>query len=209
VLAASIWGGRTISRIGRYRAFPIAGTALISVGLFLLSRVGVSSGYVLLSVAMLVLGLGLGLVMPVLVLAVQNAVPRPEMGVATASSIFFRSIGGSFGVAIFGAIFANRLAYWLPRELPASAHLSPAQANALLHSKLATIEALPHPIHQGLIDAFSNSLHTVFLWAVPVGLLAFVASLFLREVPLRDSGGESLAAAMAEGGGEAAVDSAA
>jgi EmrB/QacA subfamily drug resistance transporter len=200
VLAASIWGGRKISKIGRYRAFPIAGTALISVGLFLLSRVGASSGYVLLSVAMLVLGAGLGLVMPVLVLAVQNAVPRPEMGVATASSIFFRSIGGSFGVAIFGAIFANRLAYWLPRELPASAHLSTAQAGALLHSKLSTIAALPPPVHQGLINAFSNSLHTVFLWAVPVGVLAFVVSLFLREVPLRESGGESLAAAVVEGG---------
>ncbi len=198
VLAASIWGGRKISKIGRYRAFPIAGTALISTGLFLLSRVGVSTSYVLLSVAMLVLGLGLGLVMPVLVLAVQNAVSRPEMGVATSSSIFFRSIGGSFGVAIFGAIFANRLAYWLPRELPASAHLTSEQASALLHSKLATIEALPPQIHAGLIDAFSNSLHMVFLLAVPVGVLAFIVSLFLREVPLRDSGGESLAAAMAE-----------
>ena len=209
LLAASIWGGRKISKIGRYRAFPIAGTALISVGLFLLSRVGVSTGYVILSAAMLVLGLGLGLVMPVLVLAVQNAVPRPEMGVATASSIFFRSIGGSFGVAIFGAIFANRLAYWLPREIPASAHLSSAQAQKLLHSKLATIEGLSAPIHDGLINAFSNSLHTVFLLAVPVGVLAFFVSLFLREVPLRDSGSESLTAAMAEGGGEAAVDSAA
>jgi len=175
-------------------------TALISVGLFLLSRVGVSTSYVLLSVAMLVLGLGLGLVMPVLVLAVQNAVPRPEMGVATSSSIFFRSIGGSFGVAIFGAIFANRLAYWLPQELPASAHLSTAQAGALLHSKLSTIAALPPAVHQGLIDAFSNSLHTVFLLAVPVGVLAFGVSLFLREVPLRGSGSESLAAAVVEGG---------
>jgi EmrB/QacA subfamily drug resistance transporter len=206
VLAASIWGGRKISKIGRYRAFPIAGTALVSVGLFLLSRVGVSTSYVLLSVAMLVLGLGLGLVMPVLVLAVQNAVPRPQMGVATSSSIFFRSIGGSFGVAIFGAIFANRLAYWLPRELPASAHLSSAQASALLHSKLSTIEALPPAIHSGLIDAFSNSLHMVFLLAVPVGVLAFIASLFLREVPLRESGGESLAAAIAEGGVEVAPE---
>jgi EmrB/QacA subfamily drug resistance transporter len=200
VLAASIWGGRRISKIGHYRAFPIAGTALASVGLFLLSRVGVSTGYLLFSVAMIVLGAGLGLVMPVLVLAVQNAVPRAQMGVATSSSIFFRSIGGSFGVAIFGAIFANRLAYWLPREIPASAHLSTEQANKLLHSNLATISGLPQPVHEGLIQAFSNSLHTVFLLAVPVGVLAFVVSLFLREVPLRDSGGESLAAAVVEGG---------
>ena len=83
---------------------------------------------------MVVLGVGLGLVMPVLVLAVQNAVPRPDMGMATAASIFFRSIGGVFGVAIFGAIFANRLAYWLPRELPASAHMTLRRPRLLLHA---------------------------------------------------------------------------
>ena len=202
LLVASIGSGRTISKIGRYRAFPIAGTALVSVGLFLLSRIGVSTGYLLLSAAMVVLGLGLGLVMPVLVLAVQNAVPRPDMGVATAGSIFFRSIGGSFGVAIFGTIFANRLAYWLPRDIPAkllaSAHLNAGSAGALLHSSPAKLASYPPAIHNGLIDAFSSSLHTVFLWAVPIGVLAFLASLFLREVPLRDGGGEPLAAAMAD-----------
>jgi hypothetical protein len=173
--------------------------------MFLLSRVGVSSGYLLLSVAMLVLGLGLGLVMPVLVLAVQNAVPRPDMGVATAGSIFFRSIGGSFGVAIFGTIFANRLVFWLPRDLPASAHLNAGRAGALLHASPAKLAQLPPAIHRGLIDAFSSSLHTVFLWAVPVGVVAFLVSLCLREVPLREGGVEPLAAAMAEGGGEAAA----
>jgi EmrB/QacA subfamily drug resistance transporter len=209
VLVASIGGGRTISKIGRYRAFPIAGTALISVGMYLLSRIGVSTGYLLLSVAMVVLGLGLGLVMPVLVLAVQNAVPRPDMGVATAGSIFFRSIGGSFGVAIFGTIFANRLGFWLPRDIPAkilaSAHLNAGSAGALLHSSPAKLAKYPPAIHNGLIHAFSSSLHTVFLWAVPVGVVAFLVSLCLREVPLRDAGEVSLAAAVAEGGGEAAA----
>jgi len=202
LLVASIGSGRTISKIGRYRAFPIAGTALVSAGMFLLSRIGVSTGYLLLSVAMAVLGFGLGLVMPVLVLAVQNAVPRPDMGVATAGSIFFRSIGGSFGVAIFGTIFANRLAYWLPRDIPAkllaSAHLNAGSAGALLHSDPTTMAKLPPAIHTGLTDAFSSSLHTVFLWAVPIGVIAFLVSLLLREVPLRDSRGESLAAAMAD-----------
>ncbi len=198
VLTTSIAGGRTISRIGRYRAFPIVGTAVISLGMFLLSRVAASSGYLLVAVAMLVLGLGLGLVMPVLVLAVQNAVPRPDMGVATAGSIFFRSIGGSFGVAIFGTIFANRLGFWLPRDLPASAHLTAQQAGADLNAGLAKLAHLPPAIHTGLIEAFASSLHTVFLWAVPLGVVAFLVSLSLREVPLRDSGGESLAAAMAD-----------
>jgi EmrB/QacA subfamily drug resistance transporter len=202
LLAASIGSGRTISKIGRYRAFPIVGTALVSVGMYLLSRIGVSTGYLLLSIAMVVLGLGLGLVMPVLVLAVQNAVPRPEMGVATAGSIFFRSIGGSFGVAIFGTIFANRLGFWLHRDVPG---MNAAKAGVLLHSSPAKIAQLPPAVHKGLIDAFSSSLHTVFLWAVPIGVVAFLVSLCLREVPLRDSGGESLAAAVVEGGGEAAA----
>ena len=198
VLITSIGGGRTISRVGRYRAFPIAGTALITVGMFLLSRMGVSTGYPVIALAMLVLGLGLGLVMPVLVLAVQNAVPRPDMGVATAGSIFFRSIGGSFGVAIFGTIFANRLGFWLLRDLPASAHMTARQADGLLQGGLTTMAKLPPAVHAGLIDAFARSLHTVFLWAVPLGVIAFIVSLCLREVPLRDSGGESLAAAMAD-----------
>ena len=92
------------------------------------------------------------------------------MGVATAASTFFRSIGGSFGVAIFGAIFANRLAYWLPRDDAGErAPRGHAQAGALLHASPAKIAALPPAIHTGLIDAFANSLHTVFLWAVPIG----------------------------------------
>jgi EmrB/QacA subfamily drug resistance transporter len=204
LLVASIGSGRTISKIGRYRAFPIAGTAFVTVGMYLLSRIGVSTGYLLLSVAMVVLGFGLGLVMPVLVLAVQNAVPRPDMGVATAGSIFFRSIGGSFGVAIFGTIFANRLGFWLPRDIPgkllAKEHLNAGSAGALLHSSPAKLAQYPPAIHNGLIHAFSSSLHTVFLWAVPVGIVAFLVSLSLREVPLRDAGGESLAAAVVEGG---------
>jgi EmrB/QacA subfamily drug resistance transporter len=200
VLTTSIFGGRTISRIGRYRMFPIVGTAVISAGMFLLSQVGVTSGYLIVALAMLVLGLGLGLVMPVLVLAVQNAVPRPDMGVATAGSIFFRSIGGSFGVAVFGTIFANRLGFFVSRDVPASAHLTGKQAEADLNAGLAKLSHLPPAVHKGLVDAFASSLHTVFLWAVPLGVIAFLVSLLLREVALRDSGGESLAAAVVEGG---------
>jgi EmrB/QacA subfamily drug resistance transporter len=204
VLLASILGGRAISKLGRYRAFPIAGTALIAVGMYLLSRLGVSTTYLFLSVGMIVLGIGLGLVMPVLVLAVQNAVEPTDMGTATAASTFFRSIGGVFGVAIFGTIFANRLGYWLPKDLPKSAHLTTKAAAALLHENPAQLKALPPPIHTGLIDAFSSSLHTVFLWAVPFGIAAFLVALLLREVPLRDAGAATVARA-ADASGEAAA----
>lgn len=207
VLTASILGGRAISKIGRYRAFPIAGTAVMSVGMWLLSRIGVTTSYLFLSVAMAVLGVGLGLVMPVLVLAVQNAVDRRDLGTATSASMFFRSIGGSFGVAIFGAIFANRLAYWLPRELPKSAGLHAGDAAMLLHSSPAKMRALPLRVHTGLIDAFAHSLHAVFLTAVPLAVLAFGVSLLLREVPLRERGADSAAVGeSAEFGLSAAAD---
>jgi EmrB/QacA subfamily drug resistance transporter len=186
LLTASILSGRSISKLGRYRPFPIAGTALMSVGMWLLSRTGVHTSYLSLSLAMVVLGIGMGMVMPVLVLAVQNAVDRRDLGTATSSTTFFRSIGGSFGVAIFGTIFSNRLAYWLPRELPRSVGLHAASASTLLHSSPARLRSLPPAVHAGLISAFAHSLHAVFLWAVPFGVLAFLVSLALREVPLRE-----------------------
>ncbi|HET7568893.1 MAG TPA: MDR family MFS transporter [Gaiellaceae bacterium] len=185
VLTASIVGGRVISKIGRYRPFPIAGTVLMTVGMALLSLIGIRTSYAWLALAMLVLGVGMGLIMPVVVLAVQNAVEPRHMGTATSGTMFFRQIGGSFGVAIFGAIFTNRLGYWLPRELPARIHLGSKNASALLHSPPAKLKTLPHDVHQGLIVAFEHALHTVFLWAAPFGVLAFVVSLLLREVPLR------------------------
>src|SRR5207302_3050325 len=109
LLLTSIGSGQAISRWGRYKVFPIVGTALMAVGLFLLSRLSPTTGTVQASLAMLVLGLGIGSVIQVLVIAIQNAVDYEDLGTATSGVTFFRSIGGSFGVAVFGAIFANVL----------------------------------------------------------------------------------------------------
>jgi MFS family permease len=205
VLVASIGGGRMISRLGRYRIFPIVGTVLMATGIGLLSEIHATTPYVWLACAMLVLGVGIGLVMPVLVLAVQNAVDPRDMGTATASTMFFRQIGGSFGVAIFGAILANRLGYWLPRELPARFHITASKAGVLLHRSPAELRKLPPAVHTGLVDAFANSLHTVFLFAVPFGIAGFVVALLLKEVPLRGRGAEPVVAAIADPSGEAAA----
>ncbi|MGZ4359574.1 MAG: MDR family MFS transporter [Gaiellaceae bacterium] len=185
ILTTSIVSGRLISRIGRYRAFPIAGTIVMTVGMFLLSRLTITSGEFELGFYTLVLGLGLGLVMQVLVLAVQNAVDYRQLGAATSSATFFRSMGGVFGVAIFGTIFANRLDYWLPRLVPPSALGHVSSAN-LVHVTPAKLAQLPPAVHAGLIDAFSRSLHLVFLWAIPFTIVGFVITLFLREIPLRE-----------------------
>jgi EmrB/QacA subfamily drug resistance transporter len=185
VLTSSILGGRIISRIGRYKVFPIVGTLLMSIGMWLLSHLGAHTSFTLAYVYMAVLGLGLGSVMQVLVLAVQNSVDYRNLGVATSTSTFFRSMGGSFGVAIFGSIFANRLHFWLPRLVPHDV-LAKTPASELVHASPAQLHAMPPAVHDGLVAAISHSLNTVFLWAVPVCVLAFVLTLFLRELPLRE-----------------------
>jgi EmrB/QacA subfamily drug resistance transporter len=183
LLVAAIASGRAISRIGRYKVFPIAGTAVLVVGMFLLSRLSVGTAPWLASVYMLVVGVGIGLVLQVLVLVVQNDVRPKEMGVATSTATFFRSVGGSFGVAIFGTIFATRLADQLSRlphsvtsRLGSGVHLNPAQA-----------KQLPPVVHADFLYAFAHALHGVFLWGTALAAVPFVLSWFLKEVPLRTS----------------------
>jgi EmrB/QacA subfamily drug resistance transporter len=182
LLAASIGSGQVITRTGRYKVFPIAGTAIAAIGMFLLAGLEPSTGSVEAGLYMLILGVGLGLVMQVLVLAVQNAVPYSQLGVATSSATLFRSIGGSLGTAILGAIFANRLATELMTSLPAGADVNALESGRTDPSALAE---LPPDVHAGYIDAFTNSLHTVFTIAAAVVAVAFVISWFLREMPLR------------------------
>ena len=133
---------------------------------------------------MVVLGLGLGCVMQVLVIAVQNAVEQRDLGVGTSSATFLRSMGASFGVAIFGAIFSNELAVNLRKNLPASA-LHSGINPASLEGNPAQLANLPPAIHTGLINAVSESLHVVFLAAVPILVLAFFLTLLIKEIPLR------------------------
>ncbi len=184
MMITSIVSGKLITKLGTYRIFPVIGTALVALGMYLMSLLTPHSSYTVAATYMLVLGLGMGLVVQVLVLVVQNAVEYRDLGTATSSSTFFRTIGGSFGVAIFGAIFYNRLAVNIPRALPPRVrklvHVSSLQNPAHLRS-------LPPRIHEGIILGFSQSLHTVFLWAVPLACIGFLMALRLKDVPLRDS----------------------
>jgi EmrB/QacA subfamily drug resistance transporter len=184
LLITSIASGQVITRTGRYRKFPIAGTAVMTAGLFLLSTLDPASSSAQIFLFMFILGLGLGMVMQVLVLVVQNAVAYSDLGVATSGATLFRSVGGSLGTAVLGAIFSGRLSAELrtviPRsvagKIPSSAGVSPK-----------VIAALPAPIRSDYLQAFTNSLNTVFFVASLVGLLAFVLSWFIREVPLRET----------------------
>jgi EmrB/QacA subfamily drug resistance transporter len=179
VLVTSIISGRIISQIGRYRMFPIAGTAVMTAGLALLSTLNAASAPWLASVYMLVLGLGLGMVMQVLILAVQNAVDYRDLGVATSGANLFRSIGGSVGVAAFGALFAANLANGLAEHLPAGAHL-PASADP------AAIAALPPAVKTIYLEVFAAALHPVFLSAAAIAAIGFALTWLLQEVPLRE-----------------------
>ena len=184
MLTVSIASGQYISRTGRYRIFPIVGTALITVGLLMLSQMGIQTTWPMAALYMLVLGMGLGAVMQVLVLIVQNAVPYSELGVATSGATFFRSIGGSFGAAIFGAIFANVLVGNLVR------HLGHAKLPSGLSSSNVTpaiLDQLPAAVHHGLAAAYAESIQTVFLIAAPIAFLAFLASWLIPELELRRS----------------------
>jgi EmrB/QacA subfamily drug resistance transporter len=199
LLLASITAGQLISRRGRYKIFPVIGTALSTIGVFLLSTIGPDTSRTLISLYMVILGLGLGCVMQVLVIAVQNSVEHRDLGVGTSSATFLRSIGASFGVAIFGAIFSNQLSANLVRDLPAAALRSGAINPASLQGSPQSLANLPPLLHAGLVDAVSQSLHVVFLAAVPVLAVSFVLALMLREIPLRTRSAGQLAAAEAAG----------
>ncbi|WP_269854183.1 MFS transporter [Streptomyces sp. RPT161] len=186
LLIASTASGQIVSRTGRYKVFPIAGTAVIVVGLLLLHRLTEFSGTLTMSVDFFVFGFGLGLVMQVLVLVVQNAVGYEDLGVATSGATFFRSIGASFGVAIFGTIFANELASKLGSALVGKP-VPPGFDPKLLQSDPHSIAALPPSTRAAVLHAYSGAITDVFLYAVPVAALAFVLAWFLKEQPLRGS----------------------
>jgi EmrB/QacA subfamily drug resistance transporter len=184
LLITSIGSGQVITRTGRYKAFPIAGTAVMTIGLYLLSTMAPSSGHLAIFGFMFVLGLGLGMVMQVLVLAVQNAVDYSDLGVATSGATLFRSIGGSLGTAALGAIFSNRLSSQLKSVLPAGRAGSSSAASTI---SAKAIDKLPPPLRDGYLHAFTSSLSTVFEVAAAVAVVAFAFSWFIRELPLRDS----------------------
>ena len=183
MMTSSIVSGRIITRTGRYKIFPICGTAFMGLAIYGLSTMGVGTSRVTSSTYMVFLGLGMGMIVQVMVLAVQNAVEHRDLGTATAVETFARSMGSSFGVAVFGAILNNRLAYHLPKLLPGGA--AAGLDERTLVSSPAAIRELPPAVHDGVIEALSRSIHVTFLWAIPLVVIAFLVTFKLKETPLR------------------------
>jgi len=187
LLTAAILSGRAITRFGRYKIFPLVGTIVLVLGMFLLSRLDVDSDAWVASLYMAIVGIGLGLVMQVLVLIVQNDARPQDIGVVTSTATFFRSVGGSFGVALFGAIFASRLASELTR-LPADVTAKLGDVGAI---DPARARQLPPEVRADFLQIFANALHGVFLWGMVIAIVPAVLAWFLKEVPLRTTLGKA------------------
>ena len=185
LLVASIGTGQLVSKGWRYRPFPIMGSAVMTIGLGLLGTLGVSTSSWMMGLYMTILGVGLGLVMQILITAVQNAVDPSDIGAATAGANFFRSIGGSFGTAVFGALYVNQL----PHQLAAGLATHP-RVHHLLSPTLWTptnLKRLPAAELSIILHAIAGSVQTVYRYALPFGVVAVILSLFLPEVTLRTS----------------------
>lgn len=183
LFVASLTSGRLITRFGRYRIFPIIGTLIIALGLWLFSHVTSSTSQLTFSLWMVITGFGIGSFMQVMTLAVQNSVDRKELGTATAAVTFFRSLGSALGTAIFGVILTDRLTQHIKALLPAGHHSGNYLAG--IQTGTLTLSHLPSLIRTPIEQAFTLSFQNVFLAAVPFALVAFLFALALRETPLR------------------------
>lgn len=185
ILSMSISSGLMITRTGRYKVFPVAGAVIVAVGLLFLSTMKVDTPYWQIAIFAFLFGAGLGCTMQTIVVAVQNAVPMRDMGVATSAVTFTRSLGGAVGTAIFGAVLNTRLATYLEEALGGVQMPTGSSNPELAANNIQAMQSLEEPIRGIVLGAYTNALTDLFLLAVPFVVLAFVIALFLKEIPLR------------------------
>ena len=208
IVSMSIFSGKRITTTGRYKIFPIVGAAIMTLGLILMSTLNETTSFGILSIYAIMVGAGLGLSMQTIVIALQNSVDFQDMGIATSSNTFFRSLGGAFGTAIFGTIFSNRVAYYLQDNIAALQSTDPQSLTGFDPAKLkeittntSVISTLPPVIRETVLHSFAQTFHMVFIAAAPVTFIGFVLAFFLKEKPLQSSTAHH--AAKTEAAGEA------
>lgn len=184
MMTASLGSGKLITKFGKYRIFPIIGTLVLMLGLWLFSHLGLATNYVLLSIWMIIIGLGLGQLFQVPTLAVQNSVERQNMGTATSTVAFSRSIGGALGGAIFGTILTSRLVHYLKDMLPAQ---TADKVSGGLGGGVHQLANLPAVLRHDVLVSYVHAFRDMFLIGIPFVFVAFIIALFLRETPLRES----------------------
>lgn len=178
MLVVSLVVGRTITRTGRYRVFPIIGGVVMSVGMVLLTRLDAQTEVAESSLYLLVLGVGMGFLMQTTMLIAQNSVEQRDLGAASGAATFFRSIGGSFGISLFGAVFANRLA-----NSPAGGMFGGGEAGAAMD--LAKLRELPEAVRALVLGGLADAISHVFLWALLFTVVVPMLAWLIREIPLR------------------------
>jgi len=208
IVSTSIFSGKAITKTGKYKKFPVMGTTLMTVGILLMVTLTRETPFWQIAVFSILVGAGLGLSMQTIVIALQNSVDFKDMGVATSSNTFFRSLGSVFGTALFGSILTNRVTHYLQSGFGELAVTNPAAAASFdsakleqLSSNTSVLKELPLVVQNTALDAFVNSFHIVFLAAAPVTALGIVLALMLREAPLRTN--KDYAAAREDAAGEA------
>ena len=208
IVTMSIFSGKQISATGKYKIYPIIGSALMTIGLILMSTLNVDTSFGVLSIYAILVGAGLGLSMQTIVIALQNSVDFQDMGIATSSNTFFRTLGGAFGTAIFGTIFSNRAAYYLQENITSLQSTSPQALDGFDPAKLdvittntSIISTLPPAVKETVLHSFAQTFHMVFLAAAPITFIGFVLAFFLKEKPLQGSTAHH--AARTEAAGEA------
>ena len=207
IVSTSIISGKMISKHGHYKRFPIMGSAIMTVGILLMTRLQLDTPYWQISIYAIMVGAGLGLSMQTIVIALQNSVEFKDMGVATSSNTFFRSLGSVFGTAIFGSILTNRVVHYMSTGFGDLAKTNPSALEGFDTSKLAALtnntavlKTFPPVIKQTALEAFVNSFHVVFYAAAPITLLGLALAFMLRETPLRTT--QDYAAAREDAAGE-------
>jgi Na+/melibiose symporter-like transporter len=208
IVSMSIFSGKKISVTGKYKIFPILGTAIMTIGLLLMATLDEDTSFAVLSIYAVLVGAGLGLSMQTIVIALQNSVDFQDMGIATSSNTFFRSLGGAFGTAIFGTILSNRIAYYLQDNFAKLQSTDPVSLSEFDTSKLelittntSIIPTLPPVIRDTVLHSFAQTFQVVFLAAVPITFIGFLLAFFLKEKPLQSSSAHH--AARTEAAGEA------
>jgi len=208
IVSMSITSGKLISKHGHYKRYPIIGLALMTIGIAMLSTLTETTAFWMLAIYAVLIGAGLGFSMQTIVIALQNSVEFKDMGVATSANTFFRSIGATIGVALFGTVYASRLTHSLPIEIEKLKASNPAalvgatpEKFAALKENTAVLKTFTPELQAGIVHAFVNSFHVVFLTAVPVTVIGFLVAFMLRETPLRTGVGHQ--AAKEEAAGEA------
>jgi EmrB/QacA subfamily drug resistance transporter len=184
ILLTSIGSGRLMTRTGRYKVFPIVGAGVVTVAYLLLRTLGAETPYWQVGLFIFVLGAGLGFTMQTVVTAVQNAVERRDMGAATSSVAFFRTMGGAFGTAIFGAVLTSRLGHYLGETASA---LQSDSGETDIANNVQAIQALPPQIHDTVVTAWVNAVQDVFLVAIPFTTIALILAFLIPELELKQA----------------------